>query len=329
MRSEIRGVALALMQKERVAAAARSLSAHAIQARLSDWDGTRCDLVVANADDGYGRHVIEIARRRGLAVVALSADLGAECRAQSCVDATASEATLADEMLRVLRPDGHEVEPPVPQGESRVALGRVAALTPPALLDALPCKLALDPAWAGQDVLCRLDHRHVYLLPSRGRVLTATMSEQLSVRDHLCEPGWSMRRLEAGEVERAGAEVSTGLDAFLLRGVLRGVDKLPLFPRRTCVLEDWPDLGSASDVTAALKVAGALSRGAIDSAALPALADVDPRQVSACLWAFAASGLLKRADVGSAVVPRALSAVPARGLFAKLARHFGLARVSV
>ena len=65
MRSDIRSVALDPGQKARVAAAARALAAHAIQARLSDWDGTRCDLLVANADDGYGRHVIEIALWRG------------------------------------------------------------------------------------------------------------------------------------------------------------------------------------------------------------------------------------------------------------------------
>jgi hypothetical protein len=326
MRSDIRSVALASAQKERVAAAARALAAHAIQARLSDWDGTRCDLVVANADDGYGRHVIEIARRRGLAVVALRADSGAECRAQACVDASLDERGLAMEMLRVLRPDsaaamavpGRDTPRPVPvrmpEDEQAVSM------------DVLPCRLALDPEWRGQDLACRLDHRRVYLLPSRGRVLTSTLSEQLSARDHLCDPGWSIRRLAAGDLDRAHAEVSTSLDGFLLRGVLRSLDKLPLFPRRTCVLADWPDLGAEADLGAALKVAGVLSRGAVDSADVAALAAVDPRLVSACLWAFAAAGLLQFERTSP--LPHLPPPAPATGLLAKLARHFGLARAT-
>lgn len=318
MRSDIRSVALDSGQKARVAAAARALSAHAIHARLSDWDGTRCDLLVANADDGYGRHVIEIALRRGLAVVALHADLGAECRAQTCVDADVSERVLASEMLRVLGADS-----PVTATANRVAPVAAAGATP-GDVDLLPCRLALDRAWIGQDVACRLEHRRVYLLPSRGRVLTGTLSEQLSARDHLCEPGWSMRPLAAGELDRAGVEVSTSLDGFLLRGLLRSVDKLPPFPRRSCVLADWPDLGTVADLTVALKVAGVLSRRTVDSAEVAALAEVDERQASACLWAFAASGLLRFERTGAASNPPA----PATGLLAKLARHFGLARTA-
>ncbi len=321
MRSDIRSVALDPGQKARVAAAARALAAHAIQARLSDWDGTRCDLLVANADDGYGRHVIEIALWRGLAVVALHADLGAECRAQTCVDADVSERVLASEMLRVLGADSlgaatASQSAPVAVGTSPGDVDRCTGL--------LPCRLALDPAWIGQDVVCRLEHRRVYLLPSRGRVLTSTLSEQLSARDHLCEPGWSMRPLAAGDLDRAGVEVSTSLDGFLLRGLLRSVDKLPPFPRRSCVLADWPDLGTVADLTVALKVAGVLSRRTVDSAEVAALAEVDERQASACLWAFAASGLLRFERTGAASNPPA----PATGLLAKLARHFGLARTA-
>ena len=110
----------------------------------------------------------------------------------------------------------------------------------------------------------------------------------------------------------------------MLRGLLRSVDKLPPFPRRSCVLADWPDLGTVADLTVALKVAGVLSRRTVDSAEVAALAEVDERQASACLWAFAASGLLRFERTGAASNPPA----PATGLLAKLARHFGLARTA-
>jgi hypothetical protein len=326
MQSDIRSVALMSGQRERVAAATQALAAHAIQARLSDWDGTRCDLVVANADDGYGRHVIEIARRRGLAVVALRVDAGADCRAQTCVDAAVSEQDLAIEMLRMLRAGQTAASAGPARDASSTMPLQVVEAEHDLSMEALPCRLALDPEWTGHDLVLRLEHRRVYLVRSRGRVLTSTLSEQLSARDHLCDPGWSIRRLVSGDLDRAHAEVSTSLDGFLLRGVLRGLDKLPPFPRRSCALADWPDLGAEADQAAALKVAGVLSRGAVDSAELAALAAVDARLASACLWAFAAAGLLQfeRRNMR----PNPSPVAPATGLLAKLARHFGLARAA-
>lgn len=328
MPKEVRGVALSAVQKTQVLAALALLAAESVNAEYSDWNGGRCDLVVANADDGYGRHVIEIALRRGLVVLALRKDATVECHAQSCIDGVVSDADLATEMRRVMDieagPHGQSVN-----GDVRETANDGSSVVPDsAVNELLPCRIAFDPALAGRDLYCRLGQRKIFLSPERGRVLTRTWSDQLSASEHFCGPGWTVRALAKGELERREIEVSSSLDAFYLGATLRGASLLPRFPGRKVALKDWPDLGTAADQGLALRIAGALSRRSFDPVDLVAQVGGTPSEISACLWAYAASGLLNYEGVvaSESSVATTPGRALANSLLAKLARHFGFAR---
>lgn len=79
IRADIATAALEERVEERVRIAALLLIARKIRAQTRPWDGTRCDLLVADAGDAYGRKAIEGARKRGIPALLFDAaelDLG-------------------------------------------------------------------------------------------------------------------------------------------------------------------------------------------------------------------------------------------------------------
>ena len=72
MRTDIRIAGLPAQVESRIRLAAQLIAAFDIDAKVSAWDGTRCHALVADAEDAYGARSIELAARRGIAVLALS-----------------------------------------------------------------------------------------------------------------------------------------------------------------------------------------------------------------------------------------------------------------
>lgn len=301
MRALIRHAGLRPEQEQRLRLAAGALAAHGINASVEAWDGTRCDLAVIAGDDGYGRRVQDIAARRGLGVLIL----GNHAEGTVAAREDASAIALSRRLLSSLQAAEAGAAPaPAAQG------GIVS--------------LALDPRLVDKDLEAQVGGRSIQLLRSRGRVLSTTLSDQVAARDRLCESGWSFRALTAASAGERPREFSGSLDAFLLQGALRQASLLPPFPAPACSLQDWPDLGASPDAIAALRLAQTLNAGPASPADLASAHGLEASYVGACLWAFAASGLLRRHGEPSPAPTPAPKA--ATGILARLAAHFGLTR---
>lgn len=341
MRVILRHAALRPEQEQRVRLAANTLAAHGLRATTESWDGTRCSLLLANADDGYGRHVIEIARRRAMPVLAFAAQRPDD-PALVWVPEDSSVAVLAKLLHAALEPASTPASTASSAPVMPVATSAPAPATKPmpatpaapvregSAAEALLLQLGAASGLAGRDLEVRHGGRSALLLPSAGRVLTASHSDHVTLGERLAESGWTLRPLGAGSVPDARFEVSSSLEAFLLQGALRARASLPAFPDLPCGLDDWPDLGATPEAIDALRVVQALYARRERPSALIRQLDIAPDVLCACLWAFAAAGLLQRDLRESAtVVPLSRTPRPAAGLLARLAAHFGLSRVAV
>lgn len=320
MEIELRYAALDDAVEQRVRFAAQALAAHRIRAQASSWDGTQADVVVVNADDGYGRHVMEIARRRGTPVLALGGDPGLEPQAVLRPE-TATVSAIAKSLRELLSRRNGPASALPPPATTEESLGhspveKACALT----------RLATDPQWANVDLEATFQGTTVWLLPRSGRVLSANVGAQLHARAMLGQDGWSFAPL--GEHRRANpiGPAAASLDAFYMQGAWTVRSSLPSFPAASASLREWPDLGGAAEIVDALKVVKVLQRGGASPARIRDESGVGEAEVSACLWAFSASGILERRVTApsKAEPPQGRSA--RSGLFARLAVHFGLLR---
>lgn len=304
---DLRYAGLDPAMEQRVRLAANALAAHRVQARAAQWDGTRCDIVAADPGDEYGRRVLEIARRRGTPAL----EVGSAAR-------TAEQGTTVARLTRALYEllrgsDGNAPSTSVP--------GFSAAAGTSGLV-----RLAGDEALAGRDVEARLRNIVVWLLPESGRVLSATVSDQLRARERLAaDADWTFTPLAAGSQRgEPPGEVSTSLDAFLLHAAWQARAQLPEFPSRDIALRDWLDLGAAAALVEPLAVVQALQRGPATVTQIARRTGIAEKDAGACLWAFKAAGLLHDR---AAVAPPPETAKPRiGGLFTRLAAHFGLLR---
>lgn len=289
---ELRYAGLDATMEQRLRLATQALAAHRLQARAAAWDGTRCDVVAADPHDAYGRRVLDIARRRGTPVLEI-------------VEALATVARLTRALHDVLSKATSSATP-------------AAVSTPQAASPLL--RLATDPALRGADVELRRDGAVVWLLSSKSRVVSASVSDRMRACEQLASNDWTVAAIGDRQRMRPPGEITASLDAFLLTGAWSARGSLPAYPDEDVGLRDWPDLGTAGSIAEALVVVQSLQRfrGTPERIAYRhglARADVD-----ACLWAFQAAGLLDRAAAMSIPVP------PPRhgGLFSRLAAHFGL-----
>ena len=325
MQFDLRYAGLNPAMEQRLRLATTALAAHRMHARASEWDGTRCDMVAADPTDAYGRRVLEIARRRGTPAL----EIGPSTALYE-PGATVARLTRALHEL-LLRASGNARAPllqaPAPAPASTPT--RIAShVDMPALV-----RLALDPAIAGIDVEARSQEVRsqnvvVWLLPSTGRVLSATVSDQLRARERLAVKEWSFTPLTPRQRVAPIGEVNASLDAFLLQGAWHARAELPSFPAQEVALSDWPDLGSAASLVEALKVVQLLQRSRGSAAGIARRSGLAQRDVDACLWAFKAAGLLDGDDAPAhATVPvAAMIAANRGGLLSRLAAHFGLSR---
>lgn len=315
MQIDLRYAALDETVEQRVRLAAETLAAYRIEARASDWDGTQCGVLVAGSDDAYGRRVIDIARRRGISVLAIGAAVDDADKTLAVSEATIVAIARGLRALLEARSSsdaprrGDAVAPPRKDAEPAAC-----ALT----------RLAIYPTLAGVDLEASIHGTTVWLLPSAGRVLSATVADQLRARDRLGSDDWNFTPLR--ERTRLIGEISHSLDSFYLQGAWAARARLPAFTATGVRLRDWPDLGGASDIVDALRVVKALQRGNGNLGRIVAATDVAEADVSACLWAFRASGILQFDHGLQAPATRDARPRAQPGLLARLAAHFGLSR---
>jgi hypothetical protein len=318
MQFDLRYAGLNPAMEQRLRLATTALAAHRMQARASEWDGTRCDMVAADPSDAYGRRVLEIARRRGTPALEIGPTT-------ALYEPGANVARLTRALHELLlRASGSARAPSV---HAPTAVPHVQHADMPALV-----RLALDPGLAGIDVEARSQEVRsqnvvVWLLPSTGRVLSATVSDQLRARERLAAKAWSFTPITERQRAAPLGEVNASLDAFLLQGAWHARAELPAFPADEVGLRDWPDLGGAASLVEALKVVQVLQRSRSTAAGIARRSGLAQREVDACLWAFNAAGLLESNVPAPAAVPAAVVAASNRGgLLSRLAAHFGLSR---
>jgi hypothetical protein len=301
---DLRYAGLDPAMEQRLRLAANALAAHRVQARATQWDGTRCDVVAADPGDEYGRRVLDIARRRGTPTL----EIGTSPR-------TAETGTTVARLTRAL----HDLLRGSDRGASASTDATEFAVDASGLV-----KLAGDDALAGKDVEARFQNIVVWLLPDSGRVLSATVSDQLRAREQLAtRADWTFSPLAAGRQRGIPpGEVSTSLDAFLVHAAWQARAHLPAFPSRDVALRDWPDLGAAAALVEPLAIVQALQRGPTTVTQIARRRGIAEADVGACLWAFKAAGLLH--DRAAAVPTTADPKQSSGGLFSRLAAHFGL-----
>ena len=336
MRVDLRYAALSQDTERRVRLAASALAAHQIKAAATEWDGTRCDFVLADASDTYGQHVIEIARRKGFGVFAFGDRTDTAADGVIWLHTHTNVATLAGALRDALiarqssghpktpahgNPDATDTARPETQDHVVANAGPAQWSSDTAGL----VRLATDRTLMQQDLEATVHGRTIHLLPSAGRVLATSLSDLLGARERLCDGGWTFAPLSAKRNTLPAGEVSAGLDVFYLYGAMRGRQHLPPIPAVRYGLRDWPDLGTAPDLIDALRVVRALQRVNVAPSEIAAICSVPEADVVACLWAFSAAGLLTRNDQEPApAVPTIVPAKPPSGLMGRLAAHFGL-----
>ncbi|WP_133818542.1 hypothetical protein [Tahibacter aquaticus] len=319
MRIDLRTAALTDSEDQRVRIAANLLGAVRIEAKLSPWDGTRCDVVIVNADDAYGRRVMELAQKRGIGLLAYASQAIHFDKASQCHVAEGTAVFLVSALRCVI--DAAR------KHDSAASPGTAAASPAPARHGNFSALMELThDAWRGRDIDADIAGRRISIRASRGRVMAGTLSDMLAARDALgkcAEP----HGFTAVPERRPGiGEISWSLDAFLVDGALRCRQSLPTFAGSAYSLRDWPDLGSAGETLTPLRIASWLQQrsGSVQERAKKAGIGAD--EVNACLWAFHASNLLVIGEPPAAPAPPA--ALPARvatPLLSKLAARFGLA----
>ena len=334
MRTDIRIAGLSGQIESRIRLAAQLIAAFDIDAKVSSWDGTRCHALVADAEDTYGARSIELAARRGIAVLALSGNgtTGPDdiCKSERALPAASLAKVLAQCLAR-------KTEGAAAGGVSAPVAAEAGAST----LDSSGLvQLATVPALAHGDIVGRIDGIAVLLRREASRVSAVSRDTLFAARDRLAQPGWDFTPAahESVDTLRALATTSMALDAFCVSGALAADAAFPPLPARALQLQDWPDLGSAAAPAPWLSVVGMLQQKPHTPAQLVARSGLGPDAVQALLWSLQASGALapvtdaepgnrfdadRPHDAGMMNVPRV-----APGLLSRLMRRFGFATVT-
>lgn len=300
---DIRTAALDDLAEQRVRLAVSLLPAYRLRGRLGTWDGRRCDLLIAAADDVYGLRALSLAQRRGTPVMALGApitDIGVE---------PVSAASPASVLARLMR---DRLQAAAPETQPVAEADHIPSL----------CRLAVAPL-RGRAVDVTCNGRTILLRPQLGRVYAASHSDLLAIADGMSGSPWrielSDRPIDPHDL------VSASIESFLLRTAQRAADRLPAFADGRYRLHAWPDLGSVPAYLDAMRVARLLIRNAMTPEQIAGADGMpDRRRVDACLWAFAAAHLLS--DAGAQRTPLRPQPPPRLqpGLWSSLARRFGL-----
>lgn len=326
MRADIRIAGLPTQVESRTRLAAQLIAAFGIDAKVSAWDGTRCHALVADAEDAYGARTIELAVRRSIPVVALSASgtIGPDhvCTAERGQPAASLAKVLAKCLDREL-PQKGDMASAVPDAETSAAH------------DSGVLQLASTPALQQGDIVGRIDGLVVLLRRDASRVFAASRDVLLAARDRLAQAGWNfgMASNESAESLRALSGYSMALDAFCVSGARAADAAFPPLTSEPFQLLDWPDLGTAGVPATWLNVVGLLQRKPRTPQELVKRSGLEANEVHALVWALRASGVLvpcaDALPAGQVLSPSpdgermAGAQAVSPGLLSKLMRRFG------
>lgn len=312
MHFDVRTAALDDLIERHVRLAVSLLGAHHIHARLSPWDGTRCDLLIASSDDAYGAQALELACRRGTAVIALGRTTG--IKGLQLVNPETSALALAQHIRERLQGVGKGAD-----AKSIASPSDVAPLP-------LPCQLAMPPL-RGKAVDIQCGGHVLRLRPRLGRAYAESLLDLLNASEKLPEAECRLVVVDDRK-ESADGAVSASLESVLLRMTQRSNAQLPDFPDGCYRLDAWPDLGALPSLVGALRVSRLLMGNTkrMSELLVKGIGDMPRAEFNACLWAFAAADLLKTVDAAQPVVVSLPASRMREGLFSSLARRFGLWR---
>lgn len=334
MRTDIRIAGLPAQVESRIRLAAQLIAAFDIDAKVSAWDGTRCHALVADAEDAYGARSIELAARRGIAVLALSGS-GTTGPDDICKSARALPAgSLAKVLAHCL---GRKTDGSTADVAELARVPSLATASDSLLSGSGVVQLAPAFAQASGDIVGRIDGLTVLLRREASRASASSREILLAARDRLAQTGWHFTpaALESSDTLRALSTASMALDAFCVSGARAADGAFPELPAHALQLQDWPDLGAAGAPASWLSVVGLLQHKPRIPAELAARSGLDTVAVHTLLWALYASGAItpvtemepglhpvtgRTEDAGESGLSRV-----APGLLSKLMRRFGFA----
>ena len=310
-------VALGADIERRIMMATQLLAAHGVAVRVRAWDGTRSHLVIANADDVYGRNALEQVRRRGGNVLAVSNKNSAEPQA---VAPTIQVADLVERLKNALEraPAAQPEAAPAP-----VVTAPAAELDPTQIGGLL--QVCLQAAEDQSDILASTGPWQILLRRGASRIAAQAHSDLLAARTRLVAETWETRALSRPEALAMKMEVTQSLDAFLITGCEQIIDDLPPLPGDSYQLSNWPDLGTLPNHEAALKLSAALVKQPWNIRSLATQCGVSPARANAFCWAMLGSGLLQ-SHLNIVSTPAASTPVASPNILSRLARRFGLSR---
>ncbi|MGH8492160.1 MAG: hypothetical protein ACRERR_03495 [Moraxellaceae bacterium] len=307
MRIDIRTAGLNSLAEPRARLAAQLMAAFKFDARLSAWDGTRCHVLIADADDAYGIRCIEQASRRGINVLALSqqGDKGPDNAHK--ILSSAPAATLAKQIGAMLAEKKNQSSPSV-AGNSLVLL-------------------ALAPTLAHGIFKAQLRDHSILINRQTSRVYARSESALRAAQTDFCLPEWDFSPMPAGTDMTALCQCSMALDAFCVLAALQGIGRFPDLAEMHYQLSDWPDIGLAVDVPNIFNLIRLLQKGPVTASNAIAQAGMDTEEAMALLWAMKASGVLVEGKATPAI-PAAIRverSAPELTFLGKLMQRFGLA----
>lgn len=278
---DIRTAALNAEIENRVQQAASRLLVRRTRVRVSPWNGTRCHLLVAAADEKYGHMALLLALRRGTPVIALGQPIEPLAIAPLPANIT------VEALTRALQERLEDIIP-----KSRKADAATMDRRP------LVCRLS-TPALRGKAVNIANSERKLMLLrPQAGRAYAKSATDFSTGVKGFQDLAWG--RVEVDNTPIDAHMVSRSIESFLLLSTNHGKLALPDYPDGYYQLKAWPDLGSLPNMVSALHIAKRLVNGPASPAQLTDDEfNVTREDVNACLWAWAAADLLQASAADS------------------------------
>jgi hypothetical protein len=282
------------------------------QASLVAWNGTQCDLLVADIDDGYGARAAAVCARRRGKVLAFSRASGSIGLAAM----TLSPDAAADMLIRAL----HALLDRSAQSDR--APVAAAAYTGISLLELCRADSGDKP-----NLIARSGSYTVLIRRNASRILAATHRDLLGAKSRLLDATWSIAGTGEFSPELAAFDMSFSLDTFLIGACIGVENKLPQLTAARYRLSTWPDIGRLSDYPGILPLCAKMVRGACSAKELSLQTGASIVRINALLWAARAAGILQAEQLSPVALTESV-AVPNRSLFAKalvkLKQRFGL-----
>lgn len=307
MRIDFRIAGLSGNIESRARLTAQLIAAAGFEALVSQWDGTRCQILVADADDAYGMRCLEQAARRSISTLALSASGEAGPENASKLPATSPAATLAKQVIALL------------QGKNHVARQQAE--------DNSLTMLALVPALASGMVTAQHGHHHILINRLTSRVYASSEAELLAAQSGFSLSNWDFSTISHDKDMHEYAH-SMSLDAFCVLAAMQNIGNFPEFPMQPHQLTDWPDIAHATEIPNIFRLIRLLQKSPVTGNTALQQGGVDEQEGLALLWALKASGVLTVSSMLAAPPPPPKTAKKASGLEAgflgKLMQRFGL-----